>query len=275
MPTKSLAKMLASADGRAEVAKQCNELLPREIQERSFARRAARIFKDQFLFENMAGSPVTLPTFKLEGKFPLHARTDRDMELDFADAMGSMISSLAMKENEVLVNIAQASADAASAGATDGLVPYELTGTADYEHIFYKMQQVGGVVTHMIYHPVDYARVGRMSGLEWETRRDLLKLGVMGYYTSQAFGHNYRTTIMQSRVVTMGLPILLGARLEDDIRVKPNLYDLILTERVSPVLTIDDTKGIPVVTLTEEIGIGASGNFIQQVKLGEVKPVQY
>ena len=185
----------------------------------------------------------------------------------------SMIRQIAAKENEVLVDIVKASALAAEEDATYGLKPIDADYRFDLERLFFPMGKAEVLPKFAIFHPVDYSRYCRywLPLGEMETRREKLKEGIMGYFRPGAFGKRNTVTLMQSRFADQLRPIILGGREDHEIDEFPNQLDIVLTERVSPTLSIEETKSGLMLTLKEEIGICASGKYVQQVRFPEWK----
>lgn len=255
---------LGSPEGRLRLTNALNTSIEDSVQRHGLTRRIARTFKEQYIFENHAGNQNCIPTFEIKAGLVLEGLSPDRYDI-FVRGVNMLVSDIARQEDEFFFRLAQASADAAQEGVTDGLVP--LVGTTGLGDFIKPMQDKGVVVTHIILSPLDYAKYFRnTTGLHWETRRELLKLGVMGYFEG--------ATVMQSRKVPVGLPHVFGSRTEAQIAERPNLFDLLLTERKSPVLAIEEGGEFPTLTLTEEVGIGVSGKFVQQIVLPGVEATQ-
>lgn len=259
--------------GRAEIAQIVNYQLPEELKAHSFARKAARLFKQQYIFDSGPARKISVPTFELSIEHTLRYGQFENSKM-FGQVVGSMIEQIAAKENEVLVNIVKWSAEAAEKGATEGLKPIDADyRTTDLEQLLFSMGKAEVQPNFVVFHPIDYHRYCRywLPVGEMETKREKLKEGIMGYFWPGAFGKNHKVTLMQSRFVDQLRPIILGGREEHEAAAFPNQLDIVLTERVSPTLSIEERPTGLNLTLKEEIGICASGKYVQQVRLPEWK----
>lgn len=260
--------------GHAKVVKVVNAQLRVELKTTSFARRATRHFSQQYIFDN-GPKKVSVPTFDIMVSYP--ANRPFTTSKHFGDVVSSLAQQIAAKENEVLVNIVKWSAEAAEAETTDGMKPLDIDYDWDLERLLYPMGAREVQPNFVVFHPVDYHRyVRRVMFREFlETDREKWEKGIMGYYTPGAFGKNHRVTIMQSCFVEQLRPIILGSATDDEIQANNNRLDLILTEHEAPTLSIEEGRSGLVLTLKETIGICASGNYVQQVRLPEWKESQF
>ena len=263
--------------GRADIAKILNYQLPFELKTYSFARKAARLFKQQYIFLNGLRR-VSVPTFEIDECRPLDIRYAGSSEI-FLRAVNELVEKVAFKENEVLTNIVKWSSESAENGTTEGLKPIDANYNMDFERLFYPMGEAEVQPRFLIVNPVDYHRYCRKFMGELETSREKLEQGIMGYFRPGAFNQSHPATIVQSRSVEHRKPLILGGRESHDIGIEypanyPNYapqLDIILTERESPTLSIEGTKAGLFLRLKEAIGICVSGKYVQQVRLPEWK----
>jgi hypothetical protein len=264
-------EFLLTSDGRAAISKVVNFQLHDEFKDLSFARKAARAFKHKYIFQNETRT-INVPTSAIE--FTLHVdpfsikRSD-----DFARILHDMVKAVAFREDESLVNIVKWSAEAAEAGTTEGLKPIDADYDWDFERLLYPMGESGVDPRFIVFHPDDYNLYARkwMPMGEIEADSDKYSQGIMGYYRPGYFNQSHPVTIMSSRVVEHLRPIILGGSdPQIEYRELP-ILDIVMTERVSPTLSIEASKSGLLLRLKEEIGICASGKYVQQVRLPEWK----
>jgi hypothetical protein len=268
---------LHTKEGCREIERVVNLQLHTELHASGFARKAARLFKQQYHFNN-EGRIVSVPTFELAFTHPGTLHLIKNSE-GFALILKELIKKVAEMEDESLVNIVKWSAEAAEAGHTEGLKPVDADYDWDFERLLFPIGKAGdddenGVrPALLVFHLGDYIRYAQRWMFTGEfSDHDEYKQGIVGYFRPRAFNQSYPVAIMVSRFVEEYRPIILGKRKDQFLHADElPILDIIMTEREAPTLVIEEGKQGIILTLKEKIGICASGKFVQQVRLPEWK----